>query len=121
MGNSQELGPLVLFSETPVFLRTSELRPFGTVLKIRSFRVTYELRGKEVQPFPSDMREPPIALEALVPGAHGQDMRPIGSRVGDLHRPMYVFQLVQADTAVVRLNLAGETRKSKEVVFHTGD
>jgi hypothetical protein len=34
----------LLFSETPVSLRTSVLRRFHTVLEIRSFRVTYELQ-----------------------------------------------------------------------------
>jgi hypothetical protein len=51
----------LLFSEAPVSLRTSVLRPFDTVLEIRSFRVTYELQRKEVRPLLSDRREPPIS------------------------------------------------------------
>jgi hypothetical protein len=53
----------LLFSETPVSLRTSGLRPFGTVLEIRSLRVTYELQRKEARPFLSDRREPPILIQ----------------------------------------------------------
>jgi hypothetical protein len=47
----------LLFSETPVSLRTSGLRPVGTVLEIRSFRVTWELQRKEVRPFLSDRQK----------------------------------------------------------------
>jgi hypothetical protein len=38
----------VLFSEAPISLRTSGLHPFGTVLEIRSCRVTYEPRRKVI-------------------------------------------------------------------------
>jgi hypothetical protein len=51
----------LLFSETPVSLRTSVLLPFDMVLEIRSFRVTCELQRKEVRPLRSDKREPPIS------------------------------------------------------------
>jgi hypothetical protein len=55
----------LLFSETPVFLRTSGLRPFGTVLETRSFRVTYKLQRKWVLPLSSDRRERPISVIEL--------------------------------------------------------
>src|SRR3984893_15155743 len=42
----------LFFSERPVSLRTSGLHLFGTILKIRSFRVTCEPLRKEVLPFP---------------------------------------------------------------------
>jgi hypothetical protein len=51
---------VLLFSKKPVSLRTSVLYPFGTVLEIQSFRVTYELQLKEVRPSLSDGREPPV-------------------------------------------------------------
>jgi len=52
----------LLFSETPVSLQTSVLRPFDTVFEIRSFRVTYELHRKEVLPLLSDRRERRISI-----------------------------------------------------------
>jgi hypothetical protein len=51
-----------LFSGRPVSLRTSGPHPLGTVLEIRSFRVTYEPQRKVVRPFLSDRRERPISM-----------------------------------------------------------
>ena len=47
---------MVGFEQCELARRTSGLHPFGTVLEIRSFRVTYELRGKRVRPYISDGR-----------------------------------------------------------------
>lgn len=52
----------LLFSEGPISLRTSGLHSFGTVLEIRSFRVTYERQRKVVWLFLSDGREPPFEV-----------------------------------------------------------
>jgi hypothetical protein len=51
----------LLFSEGPISLRTSGLRPFGTVLEIRSFRVACGDQRKEVWLFLSDRRESPAS------------------------------------------------------------
>ena len=51
----------LLFSERSVSLRSSGLHPFGTVLEIRTFGVTYELQRKEVLPLLSGRRERPIS------------------------------------------------------------
>src|SRR5260221_887596 len=50
-----------LFSERPVSLRTSGLRKFSTVLKIRLFRAAYGLQRKEVGEYLLNRREPPIS------------------------------------------------------------
>ena len=52
---------VLLFSERPVFLRTSGLNPFSAVLEMRLFRVAYELRGMGFGKYFSDRREPPIS------------------------------------------------------------
>ena len=51
----------LLFSKRPVSLRSSGLYPFGTLLEIRTFGVTYKLQRKEVPPLLSDNRERPIS------------------------------------------------------------
>jgi hypothetical protein len=66
-------------------LRTSGLHPFGTVLKIRSFRVTYEPLRNEVLPILSGRREPPIS-KLIIAGsddAWSLSTDGIGSRLGD--------------------------------------
>jgi hypothetical protein len=51
----------LLFSERPVSLRSSGLHRFGTILEIRTFRITYDFRRKEVLRLLSDRRECPIS------------------------------------------------------------
>ena len=47
----------LLFSERPVSLRSSGLHRFGTVLEIRTSRITYDFQRKEVLRLLSDRRE----------------------------------------------------------------
>ena len=49
------------FSEWPIYLRSSGLCGFGTVLEIRTFREAYEFYGNEVLQLLSDRREHPIS------------------------------------------------------------
>jgi hypothetical protein len=59
----------LLFSEKPVCLRSSGLHQLGTVLEIRTFRVTYNPARKEVLRLFSRRRESPISKSApLAPG-----------------------------------------------------
>jgi hypothetical protein len=54
-----------LFSERPIYLRSSALRGFDTVLEILTFRSTYEFQRKEVLRLLSERREHPIPIRHI--------------------------------------------------------
>jgi hypothetical protein len=54
-----------LFSERPIYLRSSGLCGFGTVLEIPTFRRAYEFPRKEVLRLLSDRREHPIPIRHI--------------------------------------------------------
>jgi len=88
-----------LFSGRPVSLRSSGLHPFGTVLEIRMFGVTYKVQRKEVLPLLSDWRERLISKLAISRFESFRLSQPFRHLVPDFREPI----IVRAKTSRIHL------------------